>query len=109
MIATEVRTEDEHPLKRGDVKLITDQFESSEVSFHWFFTLIIFILMAIVQFKNPNKVRFWKDVVDKSDQWEWLYKPLEKLDNFLLKVFPFLGWLCWNVVLICKKPKRENT
>jgi 2-polyprenyl-3-methyl-5-hydroxy-6-metoxy-1,4-benzoquinol methylase len=106
-IATEVRTEDEHPLKVGDVRHITSRFAKTEVKYFWLTTLVIFILMAVAQRRNPNKVRFWKAVVDESESWRWLFVPLEALDRALLAVFPPLKWLCWNVVIICQGPKNH--
>ena len=102
LIATKVRTPDEHPLKLSDIKLIKNYFKFSETNYFWFTTLIIFVLMFIVQFKNPNKERFWKTVIYESKKWEWLYKPLERLDKIILKVFPPLKLLCWNVVIFGK-------
>ena len=102
LIATKVRTPDEHPLKLSDIKLIKNYFKFSETNYFWFTTLIIFVLMFIVQFKNPNKERFWKTVIYESKRWEWLYKPLERLDKIILKVFPPLKLLCWNVVIFGK-------
>ncbi len=102
LIATKVRTPDEHPLKLRDIKLIKNYFKFSETNYFWFTTLIIFMLMFIVQLKNPNKERFWKTVIYESKKWEWLYKPLERLDKIILKVFPPLKLLCWNVVIFGK-------
>lgn len=102
LIATKVRTPDEHPLKLSDIKLIKNYFKFSETNYFWFTTLIIFMLMFIVQLKNPNKERFWKTVIYESKRWEWLYKPLERLDKIILKVFPPLKLLCWNVVIFGK-------
>ena len=61
--------------------------------------------MFIVQFRNPNKERFWKKIVEEADKWAWLYKPLEKLDNIILNIFPFLGYLFCIVVLKCERLK----
>ena len=102
LIATKVRTPDEHPLKLSDIKLIKNHFKISETNYFWLTTLIIFMLMFIVQFKNPNKERFWKTVIYESKKWEWLYKPLERLDRIILKIFPPLKLLCWNVVIFGK-------
>lgn len=104
-IAKDVRTPDEHPLKYKDIKTIKKNFNEVETKFFWLFTLIIFIIMAIFQGKNPNKERFWKVVVNDGEKWEWLYKPLEILDQIVLTLIPPLKWLCWNVVIIAKKPK----
>jgi 2-polyprenyl-3-methyl-5-hydroxy-6-metoxy-1,4-benzoquinol methylase len=103
-LATEVRTEDEHPLRLRDVRAITGRFESAEVRWFWFTTLLIFILMAVVQLRSPNKERFWKKVIDEADRWAWLYRPLEKLDRVLLVALPFLRPLCWNVVIVARRP-----
>jgi len=102
-LATDVRTPDEHPLKWQDIKLFNKNFDKVETRYFWFFTLIIFIAMAIVQRRNPNKERFWKVILEEGDKWRWLYKPLEFLDNIILFLFPPLRLLCWNVVIVAKK------
>lgn len=101
-MATDVRTPDEHPLKWGDIKLFHKHFRTVETRYFWFTTLIIFVIMALAQRRNPNKERFWKVVVQEGNKWAWLYRPLESLDRLLLSVFPPLRLLCWNVVIVCK-------
>ena len=101
-MAKDVRTPDEHPLRWSDIKLFSKYFNTVETKYFWLTTLIIFILMVFAQRRNPNKERFWKVVVEEGDKWSWLYKPLEKIDSFLLKFFPPLRLLCWNVVIVCK-------
>ena len=104
-IATKVRTEDEHPLRLSDVREVTSRFQTSEVSWFWLTTQLIFILMVAAQFRSPNKERFWKKVIDEADSWAWLYKPLAALDRGLIAILPFLGPLCWNVVIVAKSPR----
>lgn len=101
-IATDVRTPDEHPLKWKDIKTFKKIFPNVRTNFFWFTTLIIFVLMMVAQRKNPNKERYWKVVIEESEKWSWLYKPLEFLDKIILKVFPPLKLLCWNIVVISK-------
>jgi 2-polyprenyl-3-methyl-5-hydroxy-6-metoxy-1,4-benzoquinol methylase len=101
-MATNVRTPDEHPLKWSDIKLFHKHFAIVETRYFWLTTLIIFIIMALAQRRNPNKERFWKVVVQEGEAWGWLYRPLEKLDHLLLGIFPPLRLLCWNVVIISK-------
>lgn len=101
-IATDVRTPDEHPLKWSDIKLFYKHFETVETRYFWLITLIIFVIMALAQRRNPNKERFWKVVVQEGKKWSWLYFPLEMLDRMLLKVCPPLRLLCWNVVIVCR-------
>jgi len=105
-IATDVRTPDEHPLRWKDIKLFHKHFENVETRYFWLTTLIIFVLMAIAQRRNPNKERFWKVVVQEGDKWEWLYRPLERVDGLLLKILPPLRLLCWNVVIVASKPRK---
>ena len=104
-IATDVRTPDERPLTFSDIKFFRDRFEKVETKYFWFCTLFIFLMMFAFERRNPNKERFWKVVVDESDRWSSIYRPLEKLDSFLLKVLPPLRYLCWNVVIISQKPR----
>jgi ubiquinone/menaquinone biosynthesis C-methylase UbiE len=105
MIATEVRTPDEHPLRRSDIALFKKYFANVEEKYYWLTTLIVFVHMFLFQIKNPNKIRFWKLVVLQGEKWRPFYQPLERLDSFLLKWFPFLRPLCWNVVLVSSGPK----
>ena len=106
-IATQVRTPDEHPLRLRDVRIITSHFERVEVRWFWFTTLLVFVCMVAVQWRNPNRERFWKKVVDEADQWAWLYRPLAWLDRILLKGLPFLRPLCWNVVIVGRTPRHR--
>jgi 2-polyprenyl-3-methyl-5-hydroxy-6-metoxy-1,4-benzoquinol methylase len=103
-IATAVRTPDEHPLTSRDVQNFRKYFESVETRTFWLSTLLIFVLMAVFQRRNPNQERYWKKVVAESPRWEWLYRPLEKLDRLLLAVCPPLKWLCWNMVVVARNP-----
>lgn len=104
LIATQVRTIDEHPLTQSDIAGISSRFKAMEMKFFWLTTLSVFTLM-LLQFNKPNKVRYWKAVVEDSDKWAWIYQPLESIDQTLIKLFPPLRWLCWNVVILAKNPK----
>jgi SAM-dependent methyltransferase len=105
-MATAVRTEDEHPLRRADVRYVASQFGRVEMRWFWLSTLIIFMLMATWQRRNPNRERYWKAVVDEGDQWAWLYRPLARADELLLNVMPPLRWWCWNVLIVGQEPIR---
>jgi 2-polyprenyl-3-methyl-5-hydroxy-6-metoxy-1,4-benzoquinol methylase len=107
-MASDVRTPDEHPLKWSDIQLFHQHFDVVETRYFWLTTLIIFVIMAVVQRRNPNKERFWKVVVQEGDKWRWLYRPLEKFDNMVLAIIPPLRLLCWNVVIVCKLPKGNK-
>jgi SAM-dependent methyltransferase len=107
-IATRVRTPDEHPLRLRDVRSIAARFEEVEVRWFWFTTLVVFVCMVAVQFRNPNRERFWKKVIDEADSWAWLYRPLEAFDTFILRWLPFLRPLCWNVVIVGRRPSGKS-
>jgi 2-polyprenyl-3-methyl-5-hydroxy-6-metoxy-1,4-benzoquinol methylase len=107
-VATKVRTEDEHPLRLRDVREVTSRFQHAEVKWFWLTALLIFILMVAVQFRSPNKERFWKKVIDEADRWAWLYRPLAAIDRGLIAILPFLGPLCWNVVIVAKCPHKTS-
>lgn len=105
-LASDVRTPDEHPLRWRDIQLFHKHFHNVETRYFWFTTLIIFIIMALGQRRNPNKERFWKVVVQEGEKWRWLYLPLEMLDRILLKIIPPFRLLCWNVVIVAtNKPE----
>ena len=103
MIATQVRTPDERPLTLEDMRKIKTIFPNVKTRSFWLTTLIIFILMFVVQRRNPNKERYWKAVISDGDKWAWLYMPLARLDTVLLAIVPPLRWLCWNIVVVARK------
>lgn len=101
--ATDVRTIDEHPLSKSDISLITKNLRIEKIKFFWLTTLLIFVIMALIQKRDPNKERYWKKVVEESSKWNPLYSPLEIVDKIILRILPFFKWWCWNVVVIGKK------
>jgi 2-polyprenyl-3-methyl-5-hydroxy-6-metoxy-1,4-benzoquinol methylase len=108
-MATAVRTPDEHPLTLKDIRVFRRHFGEVETRWFWFTTLVVFVIMALVERRDPNRERYWKKVVEESERWAWLYKPLAKLDECLLACLPFLRPLCWNVVVVARKPKTQPT
>jgi len=109
-IATDVRTEDEHPLTLKDLKKFSYYFNQVEKKWFWLTTLLIFIIMFLFQRINPNEERYWKKVVDEGEKWKYIYKPLEYVDKILFAIFPFLRPLSWNVVIFASQPviQRKN-
>jgi len=107
-LATKVRTPDEHPLRLRDVRAIAGRFEQAEVRWFWLTTLLVFMWMAVGQRRSPNRERYWKKVVDEADQWAGIYRPLEKIDGWLLRWLPFLRPLCWNVVIVGHRPRSAR-
>jgi SAM-dependent methyltransferase len=102
-MATEVRTDDEHPLKRKDIKTIKKYFQSCSISGYWLLTLVIFIKFYFWDKVDPNKERYWKRIITCHRQLKPLYIPLACLDYIILKIFPFMKWMAWNIVIITTK------
>lgn len=102
-MATDVRTPDEHPLTWHDIRSFRQHFGHVETRYFWLTTLIIFVIMALAQRRDPNKERFWKVILKEGPKWAWLYRPLELLDRALLLLLPPLRLLCWNVVIVARK------
>jgi 2-polyprenyl-3-methyl-5-hydroxy-6-metoxy-1,4-benzoquinol methylase len=102
-LAKNVRTEDEHPLKRSDIHIVKTLFPSHIFSAYWLFTLVIFLKFYFLDKINPNQERYWKKIVTDHKKLSSLYYKLEKIDHVVLKYCPCLKWLCWNAVLMCRK------
>lgn len=98
-MATAVRTPDEHPLTWADIRAFRAQFERVETRYFWLTSLVVFLIMALIQRRDPNKERYWKVVVREEARWRKMYLPLAALDRCLLALLPPLRLLCWNVVV----------
>ena len=82
-----IRTEDEHPLLKSDIKLIEQYFGKVEIRFFYLFSLIA-VPFAKMSIFNP------------------LLNFLESLDRLILKV-PVLKWQAWQVVIELSEPIQQ--
>lgn len=104
--ASSMRTPDEHPLTRADLRLIKEQFDRCEVRFFWLTALMIFIRFYFIDRLSPNKVRYWKLVVERQSKHAGFLKLSHRLDRVLLLLLPPIKWLAWNVAVVAvKNPK----
>jgi SAM-dependent methyltransferase len=87
--AAMVRTEDEHPLRFGQIKIFKKHFNSVQYETTWFFTLWIFIRFFIIEKADPNKERYWKKILIEHNRLESSYNKLERIDLKFLKILPF--------------------
>lgn len=101
-MATEVRTEDERPLGTKDIKLICQNFKSYKIGYFWLSTLLLFIKYALIDRKNPNQYRYWKEILKENENSLKWWLPLKALDRYLLKI-PVLKLMAWNVAIVAKK------
>lgn len=105
-LASDVRTPGEHPLTKRDLKTARRYFDRVNERFFWLSTLSIFLYMFLIERRHPGKERYWKSIVEEAERWETTYHHLERLDRALLSRLPVLNYLCWNVALVCRRPRR---
>ena len=103
ILANKVRTPQEKPISFNDIKSMKQVFPSLEHREFQLFTLLIFIYFFLIKFSNPSKERYWKKIIAEADTYKTAFGILNKIDNAVLKAFPFLRRFCWTTVLILKK------
>jgi len=102
-MAKEVRTEDEHPFRRSQLKLFKERFAEVRTKFFWFLALIVFVKFYTLDRIHPSSDRYWKRIITHEQELRWLYRPLAAIDNVLLRIAPILRWWCWNIAVIVRK------
>lgn len=108
-MANEVRTDNEHPLSYKDLKNIKKIFPDIEHKEFQLFTLIIFLWFFIWERLHPNKVRYWKKIINESEKYKTSFTLLYFLDKIVLNIFPFLRRYCWVTVIKLKKRIKPKT
>jgi 2-polyprenyl-3-methyl-5-hydroxy-6-metoxy-1,4-benzoquinol methylase len=103
-MATEVRTEDEHPLRFGVLGQFRRHFVGVRHREFWLTTLALFVKYYVVDRVHPNEERYWKRILDEdARRIGWWFGPLQKLDSLLLRL-PLVRRLAWNVVVWGERP-----
>jgi SAM-dependent methyltransferase len=97
-IATEVRTEDEAPLKIADLRLARKYFPSVQHREFWISTLLLFMKYYARDRVHPNQDRYWKRMLRETPQRLRWWIPLRTIDAALTRL-PLLRWLAWNMVM----------
>jgi ubiquinone/menaquinone biosynthesis C-methylase UbiE len=97
-IATEVRTEDEAPLKIADLRLARKYFPSVQHREFWISTLLLFVKYYALDRVHPNQDRYWKRMLRETPESLRWWIPLRTIDAALTRV-PLLRWLAWNMVM----------
>jgi len=105
-LAKAVRTDNEAPFRYHDLDCAKEYFSSVQYKYFWLSSLVIFMFMYFVERIDPSRERYWKRIIKESDKYERIFKFFNRLDIFLLKIFPFLGIFCWNIMVILKD-KRD--
>ena len=81
-----MRTEDEHPLKQKDIKLLKQYFQNVEIEYFSLFTLLA------VPFRN----KFFFDQ---------LYEFLRSIDMAVFLI-PFFKKYAWSVIIHASNPRK---
>jgi len=102
-MATEVRTEDESPLRRADLELARRYFPDVRHREFWLASLALFIKYWLVDGVHPNQDRYWKRIYKETRGGLFWWYPLRAADSILTRL-PLLHWWCWNAVLYGTKP-----
>ncbi|MFH0735656.1 MAG: class I SAM-dependent methyltransferase [bacterium] len=85
MLTPKLRTDDEHPLKVKDLKLLEDYFNIVDIEYFSFFTLFA------VPFRNKSFFPLLLGVLGKIDK--------------VIFSMPFLKRYAWTVIIHARKPK----
>lgn len=102
-LASNVRTENEHPLTTSDISTMKQVFYKVEIKHHWLLSLSIFFKYFFIDRIHPSKSRYWKMIFDESPSTEAIVGVLHKIDTKIFKILPILKWLSWNVSIRLKK------
>lgn len=102
-MATEVRTEDEHPIRRDQLPWFATRFASVQTRFFWLTTLLVFVKFYVIDRVHPNEDRYWKRILTEEAKLRKWYRPLQALDNILIRLVPPLRWWCWNIAIVVTK------
>lgn len=97
-IATEVRTEDEAPLKIADLRLARRYFPNVQHREFWISTLLLFAKYYALDRVHPNQDRYWKRILRETPQSLRWWMPLRAIDTALTRL-PLLRWMAWNMVM----------
>lgn len=102
-MAGDMRTADEHPLRRSQLRWFRARFAEVRIRCFWFTTLLVFAKFYLVDRIHPSTDRYWKRIITHERELRWWYRPLAALDTMLLWVAPILRWWCWNIAIIVRK------
>jgi len=102
-MATEVRTPDESPLTRADLKLARQYFEDVAHREFWIAALLLFGKYYLLDRVHPNADRYWKRILKETPPTLRWWTPLVLVDALLARI-PGVRYLAWNMVMWGRKP-----
>jgi len=84
----ETRTPDEKPLLFPDFGTVRSGFASFRHREFHLFTMALFLWFRWGERLDPNKVRYWKRIIDEAERYRRPFAFLNALDRALFAVFP---------------------
>lgn len=97
-MAVEVRTADESPLTKADLRLARRYFPDVTHREFWIAGLILFVKYYFKDRIHPNQDRYWKKILWERENDLCWWKPFRLLDSVLTRI-PGVRWLAWNIVM----------
>ncbi|MEO8601012.1 MAG: class I SAM-dependent methyltransferase [bacterium] len=102
-MADNVRTPDERPLRFADIDRLRPLFRRVEHREFWLTTQLVFVWFLVGMRVHPARERYWKKVLYDVDRIRWLFRPLLRLEKWIMKRFPYLRRYAWNSVISLEK------
>ncbi len=97
-----VRTIDEQPLTFDILNVFGEYFNHVEHKESWVLSNLIFLKYFMINRYDPNKVRYWKRILEEKEADNGWLVQLLKVDNFLLRFRPF-QYLAWTILIHARK------
>jgi len=107
-LAGTMRSPDERPVRLRDLKLFRRHFGYIRHREVWFFALYLFLWFYLVERAHPSKERYWKKVLKDGHRHRCGVAVAGFLDRIFLGLIPPLRFMCWNTVVVARRPLRAG-
>ncbi len=98
LLAASVRTPDEKPLTFADLEVPRRYFKEVGHREFWIASLALFFKYWAIDRVDPGEVRYWKRILQETDESLRWWRPLAAADQYLTRL-PLLRRLAWNMVI----------
>jgi hypothetical protein len=86
-----------------ELQLFSQSFRQVSFRCFWLTSQAVFLKFFFVDRVHPSKDRYWKRILSRYDSIKSMYSVLSRLDEMVLRTFPWLRRYCWNVVVLARK------
>lgn len=95
----ETRTPDEKPLLFTDFKILGNRFSNLRHREFHLFTMALYLWFKWGEGLDPNKVRYWKRIIEEAERYRVPFAVLNGMDRILFTIVPPLGRLARMTVI----------